>query len=351
MVPRSEALTARDGGHPPALDVVDSLGSTAQDFVPPKLAQVLAQAGRPYYDETVDAKARGEYYKSIDFQADGEKLFAQLGEHVRRTHKETLGFDAPRYLHGWVDLRPNLRLQSIYSPNPVATQDAVKATGGQDFVQKIEVMVKGRKRADGTFGPDRKVNKKVDFRQQAETWTRILGQAPADALQIAANIALVEGHRFYNGEHSVPQASFDRDRKARGDLHHLFTCERQANSHRGCTKYGEVPRTPENRVPEGWSSETAYEPEAGKGAVARATLYFLLHYPGKLGEKPGEYTRADLATLVKWHKDDPVSLYERHRNAAIQELQGNRNPLVDFPDLVDKLDFSQGLATWGRSQP
>ena len=336
---------------PTPVDVVE-VGNTGQDFVPVKLARVLAQAGRPYYDEAADSRAKAEYYKSVDFHSEPQKLFQQLSEVVRCTHTQTLAFDGPKYLHGWVDLRPNLRLQSIYSPTPVATNAPVKVTSGNDFRQKIEVMVPGRVRADGTRGPDRKANQKVDFRDQVEAWTKALAQGPTDALKIAANIALVEGHRFYNGEHSVPQATFDRDRKPKGDLHHLFTCERDANSHRGCLKYGEVAKTEENRVPEGWSTGESgvYEPEAGKGAVARATLYFLLHYPGKLGDKPGEYTAADIATLIKWHKDDPVDLYELHRNAAIQELQGNRNPLIDFPELADKLDFSQGLAAWGRAQ-
>jgi len=29
-------------------------------------------------------------------------------------------------------------------------------------------------------------------------------------------------------------------------------------------------------------------------------------------------------------------------NRAIQKKHGNRNPLVDFPELVEKVDFAQG---------
>lgn len=328
------------------------IGHTGQDFVPPKIADMLAQAGKPYYDEASDKVARERYYKGIDFNADPSQLFDQLGDKISRTHTATLAFDPLKYLHGWIDLRPNLRLQSIYSSKPVATNDPVHSTKGTDFIQRTKTQVRGYLRSNGTYGPDRMVNKKTDFRPQVEGWLQALHQGPMDALQIAHNIAMVEGYKFYNAEHSVPQSTFDRDKKPKGDLHHLFTCERNANSHRGAIKFGEVEKLPEHKRPEGWSTSNydTYEPENGKGAVARATLYFLMHYPGKLGDKPGEYTKNDIATLIKWHKEDPVDLYELHRNAEIEKVQGNRNPLIDFPELADKVDFSKGLGAWGLSQ-
>jgi len=47
----------------------------------------------------------------------------------------------------------------------------------------------------------------------------------------------------------------------------------------------------------------------------------LLRYP-KLGVSSEE----TLALILEWHGLEPVSEYERHRNAAIFEKQGNRNP-------------------------
>jgi endonuclease I len=41
--------------------------------------------------------------------------------------------------------------------------------------------------------------------------------------------------------------------------------------------------------------------------------------------------------LLAWHEDDPVTDWERHRNAAICERQGNRNPFIDRPDLARTL--------------
>ena len=50
-----------------------------------------------------------------------------------------------------------------------------------------------------------------------------------------------------------------------------------------------------------------------------------------------------METLLDWHEADPVTEYERHRNAAIFEKQGNRNPLIDFPEWAPNVDFRLGL--------
>ena len=77
------------------------------------------------------------------------------------------------------------------------------------------------------------------------------------------------------------------------------------------------------------------EPEQGKGQVARATLYFLVRYPGlvQAAEMPAD--RLDM--VLGWHADNAVGEYERHRNAAIHASQGNRNPFIDHPEWVTSI--------------
>ena len=48
------------------------------------------------------------------------------------------------------------------------------------------------------------------------------------------------------------------------------------------------------------------------------------------------------AILLKWHRQDPVSKKEIDRNAGVEAVQGNRNPFIDHPELVEYL--------WGELQ-
>lgn len=82
----------------------------------------------------------------------------------------------------------------------------------------------------------------------------------------------------------------------RGDLHHLFACEPTCNSSRGNYPYHDF----EDYIPEasaagikagcGKSDEGKFEPEYGKGIVARATMYF---YSGM--------RESSITAILTWH--------------------------------------------------
>jgi endonuclease I len=130
----------------------------------------------------------------------------------------------------------------------------------------------------------------------------------------------------------------------RGDLHHLFACESDCNSFRGNTPYFDFPDFEEViRMKCGRRDEDRFEPGAGKGEVARATLYFLLRYPGEIAS--GRFSETRVPILIAWHRANAVTDHERHRNAAIFEVQGNRNPLIDHPEWIDSTDFVLGLTS------
>jgi len=44
-----------------------------------------------------------------------------------------------------------------------------------------------------------------------------------------------------------------------------------------------------------------------------------------------------LDMLIRWHNEDPVSEKEIARNNAVYALQNNRNPFIDYPELVGKI--------------
>ena len=41
--------------------------------------------------------------------------------------------------------------------------------------------------------------------------------------------------------------------------------------------------------------------------------------------------------LRKWHFEDPPDEWEEKRNDLIELIQGNRNPFIDQPDLVERV--------------
>lgn len=154
----------------------------------------------------------------------------------------------------------------------------------------------------------------------------------------------IPNHDVLNAEHTWPQSHFSsafpkEDQKS--DLHHLFPTDTQMNSKRSSLPFGDVGRDDEilkckeSRLGSSTQgSETVFEPPLShKGNVARAMFYFAIRYKMQIHPNEERYLR-------DWHKRDPVDAAELGRNEKIFSLQGNRNPFVDFPELVDKIsDF------------
>lgn len=291
------------------------------DLTPPRssglneaLAELKDFQNREYYNAEKDAVARESYYSEIDWSATGEALFENLSQKTRSAHTETVDYRPSKYLYPWIDLHPDGNLRSIYSGRTMVAETAIV--------------------------DDWKVGLNDRTAQNGLAFTRA-ALSPESA---AASFAISEGLDALNCEHVVPQSWFGKRQPAKGDLHHLFACESRCNSRRSNLPYDEIQQGRDDWRDDcgkiaGRSDGRRFEPVGGKGAAARATLYFLLRYPGVVDR----YDAQDLKTLMDWHEQFPVSLYERHRNAAIQEAQGNRNPLIDFPEQARKIDFAAGL--------
>lgn len=279
------------------------------------LGLLEAKRDAPYYAAAADAADAAQYYAGIDDRAAPKAFFAALTELLGRTHVPRPKYQPLVQVYPWVDLRPDRTLRSIYS--------------GQSFAPE-EIM-------------------REDARVEARRTERLQELAAAEtALGPEAfheEFAALEAALPYNCEHVVPQSSFGAKEPMRGDLHHLFTCESGCNSFRGNTPYFDFDEADEAlRDACGRREDDRFEPNAGKGAVARATLYFLLRYPGVIGDAARELHADRLPILLAWHRAEPVGRWERHRNMAIAAAQGNRNPLIDHPAWADVLPFAAGFA-------
>jgi endonuclease G, mitochondrial len=251
------------------------------------LGELAASADRPYFDEEADGRAAEQYYTGV------EPSGTRLGTLLAETHLTKPRYSPATELYPWVDLQPDRMVRSVYTLEE--------------------------------FDPKELIEEAARIHERRES-LRVT----------AASEDAVEELEPYNCEHVVCQSWFEHAEPMRGDLHHLFTCERKCNSFRGNAHYTDFPDYLEVvRESCGKKETELFEPANGKGAVARATFYFLLRYPALEA-----YSADSMGTLLRWHEVEPVSEYERHRNAAVFERQGNRNPFVDHPGWAAQADFS-----------
>lgn len=137
----------------------------------------------------------------------------------------------------------------------------------------------------------------------------------------------------FNCEHTFPQGFFNQSQPMRADIHHLFPTDASTNSRRSNHPFGVV----SNPTWTGGGSKygsSVFEPrDAHKGACARAMLYFVIRYQ--------DYTNffaPQEALLKQWHDQFPPNAFESGRNQGIYQLQNNRNPFVDYPQFVDRIN-------------
>jgi endonuclease I len=170
-------------------------------------------------------------------------------------------------------------------------------------------------------------------------------------------------------EHSFPKswwAVSDQvdNYAAYSDLNHLYPADGPANRAKSNYILGEVTNPSFNNGVSkvgknaynfaGAPAATAFEPaDEYKGDFARTYLYMITCY-----EDYAQQWRSDALNmlnnetypvlkpwakdmLLKWHRNDPVSNKELVRNEEVYGYQNNRNPFIDFPQLVEYI--------WGDS--
>jgi hypothetical protein len=159
--------------------------------------------------------------------------------------------------------------------------------------------------------------------------------------QLHIGPGLIPDGNTINCEHTWPQSRFTGrfpKEMQKSDLHHLFPTDNEMNSHRSSLHFGYVKNPTEKlkcpiaQLGQSDHGEIVFEaPDHHKGNVARAIFYFATRYQMKI-------SAGEEADLRKWNDQDPVDAEEASQNDEIQKLQGNRNPFIDFPDLLQRID-------------
>ncbi len=148
----------------------------------------------------------------------------------------------------------------------------------------------------------------------------------------------------FNTEHTFPQGFFSQNEPMRSDLHHLFPTNDAANNSRGSYPFG-VASTPyiddAINTPSHLGSNNLYEPRnVQKGRTARAMMYFVLRY-----QDYSNFFSSQENILRTWHTNYPPNAIDVKRNNDIALLQKNRNPFVDYPQLIERITKIIGTST------
>lgn len=157
----------------------------------------------------------------------------------------------------------------------------------------------------------------------------------------------------YNREHALPRSWFRGTKLLESDLFNLYPTDGYVNNRRSNLPFGEVgiaswestngSKIGQNTI--GNYSKTVFEPiDEYKGDFARTYFYLVTAYEDELASWSSDQVGVDpypgfsdwsLELLLKWHREDPVSIKEVRRNKEVYKIQGNRNPYIDYPDLTE----------------
>lgn len=170
--------------------------------------------------------------------------------------------------------------------------------------------------------------------------------------------SVATGHNGLNIEHSVPNSWWggrSGSVSAYCDLHLLNPSNSDANNRKSNWPMATVDHiswtnglsllgSPAYGL--GGGSTTVFEPaDEYKGDFARAYFYvFTIYDDIPWQESPAYMYDASSALtlrpwayemLLDWAANDPVDAREAQRNESIYSIQGNRNPYIDMPELMD----------------
>lgn len=171
----------------------------------------------------------------------------------------------------------------------------------------------------------------------------------------------------YNREHVWPQSFGAAENSPMGyDMQSVRPCLVSTNSSRNNKGYGETTGAniydPDQSTNKNYSNYNPQNLGSYRGDAARMIMYDYLVYGEAGGNKNSLYNSKaqvlqsfgtsehkifeSLHIMLKWHLQDPPSLTEMVRNDGAQDYQGNRNPLIDYPELAIQVFLDDGITTY-----
>ena len=277
-----------------------------------------------------------------------------------------------------------------------AYYESIDGTSGKELIDAIQCVAKQGYRADDfRYDSVWLAFKHTDLRPDSYIWEIYSDCEFIYEKDRTSNTTQTGECKGYNREHAMCQSWFGTTSLAEqemssskknspgSDIFHIYPASYGMNSRRGNRPYGEVLTaanvsgngtkygTPVQTISVTNSVAGAYvegsitlstnvlEPaDEYKGDIARSYFGTMVKWAGEwtfnrnengqvifdasidadthyASENNYGLTPYGLALLLKWHRQDPVSQKEVDRNNGIQLTQGNRNPFIDYPYLVE----------------
>ena len=137
----------------------------------------------------------------------------------------------------------------------------------------------------------------------------------------------------FNTEHTFPQGFFAQLEPMRSDLFHLYPTDDDANNKRASFPFGVV-TNPTWSVGGSKLGTNIFEPrDFAKGRIARSMFYFVTRY-----QNYSNFLDTQESILRQWCTAFPADQIEKDRAAAITSAQNNRNPYIDYPQFLERIN-------------
>jgi deoxyribonuclease I len=116
------------------------------------------------------------------------------------------------------------------------------------------------------------------------------------------------------------------------DMHNLLPSIGEVNGDRSNFVFGEIDgEEREYGECDFEVVERIAEPKKSiRGDIARSYSYMSYQYKMEISDDYEEMLR-------EWHLSDPPDGWERDRNSLIEDVQGNRNTFIDYPEMVERV--------------